>query len=154
MLFVNGRETLAPVTEPRREQDEIAIQNLVYVIEACSRRLGRARGGRTYLAEILGVQAPYLSVLTNRYEGRNLGRELKGKIEAAFNLDPGWMDHAHDASIVAWLLERVPSRPRRRNTGNQADPTSYAELERKLHELERQISELKSGLGSKSSTRK
>lgn len=139
----------------RRGQDEIARQNFVYVIEACSRRLGRQRGGVAYLARVLGTQATYISQVASGYKGRNPGRQIKDKIESKFGLDADWMDREHDDSVVSWLESRVPSLPYERSRGTRAVPSGYVVLPKsKLDDFQRQIDELRSQLGSKSNSRK
>ena len=139
----------------KRGHDEIVRRNLLYVIEACSRRLGRSKGGMAYLARVIGCRPHYLSAVTHGYDNRNLGRTYKTKIEQLFKLDPDWMDREHDETVVGYLVSRVPSLPHQRNIDKPSVPTSYVErLESTLEEALKRIAALESAQASKSSTRK
>lgn len=155
MRAANRDVMLGLMAEVKRGQDAIVRQNLLYVIEACSRRLGRASGGQSYLARLLGSRPQYISSVVNAYDNRNLGRDFKAKIEELFRLDPDWMDREHDETVVGYLLPRVPSLPHQRNTGTSSAPTSYVRrLESTLDEALKRIAALESEGGSKSSTRR
>lgn len=145
--------------EHKRGQDEIARQNLLYVIEACSRRLGRSQGGQTYLAQLLGSTSPYISSVVRGYRDRNIGRDLKTKIEQVFNLSADWMDDEHGPEIVSWLVPRIPSLPRRQTVSKAGGvPEAYVrQLESTRAELEalkQRLAELESRRGPGSNTRK
>lgn len=155
MLHAQGYVTIGSMAELKRGQDEIARQNLVYVIEACSKRLGGPRGGVRHLAQLLGTQETYISQLASGYRGRTPGKKLKARIETKFGLDPDWMDHAHDGSVVEWLVPRVPSLPYSQSRGTPAARSGLSAHQRSVNaDLQRQIDELRSLLASKQSTRK
>lgn len=136
----------------KRHIDEIGRENLAFVVEACSRRVGKARGGQVYLSRLLGTPETHLSAV--KHGKRNL-RELKARIEQLLSLPDDWMDREHDESAVSYLEPRIPSRPNLQNIGTRSARTgSVAHLERKLDEALGQISELRSLLESKSNTRK
>lgn len=154
LRVAQGHEKLG-LMGSKRGIDAISRQNLIWVIEACSRRLKKAKGGQAYLARLLGCRPHYLSAVIHGYDNRNLGRDYKTKIEQLFKLDPDWMDREHDESVVDYLVPRVPSLPHQRNIGTPSVPTSYVErLESTLEEALKRIAALESEVGSRSSTRR
>ena len=152
MRIAQAQAMMAGMAIRKRQIDEIRRENLRLVVEACSRRLGKARGGQVYLSRLLNTPETHLSAL--KHGKRNL-RDLPERIEKRLNLGDGWMDREHDESVVEELSRRLPSLPHQQNKGTRAPRPGYVQLpESKWHEVLDRISELESRLASKSSTRK
>lgn len=121
MAHLRGNIPTVPIR--MRPADETSRKNLEFIIEACARRIGKARGGQAYLARLL--QTPYTHLSAVRYGKRNM-RELKDRIENILGLPSGWLEDAHGGDVVAWLEPRIPLRPYPQKVSNPAKPASSA----------------------------
>ena len=131
--------------EPKRPIDHVARQNLMYVVQACARALGKVQGGQSYLAELLGSRPQYMSSVVKGYEGRNLGREFKAKIEHLFKLVDGWMDTPHGPEVVLKLVPKVPPKPPKLRQP-KTRPHEVAALREEIRDLRETVNDLRTRL--------
>lgn len=112
-------------------------ENIVLLIKACHRRFDVTRGGQTYLSNASHTSNTYISAVVHNERG--CGDDVAEKIERAFRLPPGWLDHAHhDADLDELATRHVPFSPGAR-IGRKSSPPKKRESDTEVAQLRRLV---------------